>query len=158
MVQNEPRITRLTVLDPRQPGWQQDMIAATADTMVQVLNPAKDGLWQVVELAAELAPLQIIDLPAHGGTGRIQLGTVSLDAHTIGQHEDLLEMLGRSLEPDGVVRLAGSTASGSIGARLMAMLARSLGRDVAAPGTRMARPSMPLAWNAAPAALWQPAG
>lgn len=146
MVQNEPRITRLTVLDPRQPGWSQAVIAAAADTMVQVLDSRRDGLSQVLELASELAPLEIIDLPEHGGAGRVVLGTSILDAQSLTGLEERLEELGRCLTPDGTLRIGGSNAGGSVGARLMAMLARALGRDVRAPGARRARPGMPIAW------------
>lgn len=159
MPQNAATPRHLLVLDPRQPGWGALLAAAGEDVAVLVLDGARDGLVQVAEVAAELAPLESIRLAGPCGTGRVTLGTAVLEPETVEERGWVLAALGATLVPHGRVELPGLAGAGAIGGRLMAALGRSLGRDVAAEERRTLLPETALpAALSSPAWVWAPRG
>ncbi|MCQ4160588.1 DUF4347 domain-containing protein [Roseomonas sp. GC11] len=139
------RATRLLVLDPRAPGWTLRLTAAGEGTAVLVLDPARDGLAQAAEVAAEMAPLQELTLCGLSEPGRLGLGSATLVVDGLANGlEDrgwMLAALGEGLAPGAALVLADGAGDGSAGGRLLAALARLVGRDVAAADGRiLARP------------------
>ncbi|MDQ1079456.1 DUF4347 domain-containing protein [Pseudoroseomonas cervicalis] len=120
----------LLVLDPRAPGWTLRLAACGEEEAVLVLDPQRDGLLQLAELAAERAPLRGLRLCGGGEAGRLLLGQAELTEAGLEARGWVLAALGRSLDPRAVIRLEGAAAEGAGGARLMAALAHRTGRDV----------------------------
>ncbi|PWC27951.1 DUF4347 domain-containing protein [Teichococcus aestuarii] len=149
----------LLVLDPRQTAWGALLAAAGEDVAVLVLDMARDGLVQVAEVAAELAPLESIRLVGPGGAGRVTLGTVVLEPETAEERGWVLAALGATLLPQGRLELLEMAGAGASGGRLMAMLGRALGRDVMTEESRFGAPEMTVpAALSSPAWVWAPRG
>lgn len=123
-------VSSLLVLDPRAPGWTLRLAACGEEEAVLVLDPQRDGLLQLAELAAERAPLAALRLCGGGEAGRLLLGQAELTEAGLEARGWVLAALGRSLDPRAVIRLEGAAAEGAGGARLMAALAHRTGRDV----------------------------
>ncbi|MFB9969105.1 DUF4347 domain-containing protein [Pseudoroseomonas cervicalis] len=122
----------LLVLDPRAPGWTLRLAASEEAVAVLLLDPARDGLLALAEVAAERAPLGGLWLCGAGEAGRLQLGSATLTEAGLEARGWVLSAIGRSLHPRAVIRLDGAAAEGASGARLMAALAHGTGRDVLA--------------------------
>ncbi|WBV41368.1 DUF4347 domain-containing protein [Pseudoroseomonas cervicalis] len=145
------RVARsLLVLDPRAPGWTLRLAAAGEEEAVLLLDPARDGLLHLAEVAAERAPLLALRVCGGGEAGRLLLGSAVLEEGGLEARGWVLAALGRSLHPRAVIRLEGAAAEGAPGARLMAALAHRTGRDVLAEEAGRRR--------APPAAFHRPAG
>ncbi|WP_419898180.1 DUF4347 domain-containing protein [Roseomonas sp. USHLN139] len=121
---------RLLVLDPRAPGWSERLIGAGPSTMVLVLDQAQDGLAELAELAAGLAPLSSITLCGPSEPGWMRLGSVLLDAPALAANRLMLDAIGHCLEPDGFLQLDGAAGQGLDGRRLLVGLAVATGREV----------------------------
>ncbi|WP_159999259.1 DUF4347 domain-containing protein [Roseomonas sp. 18066] len=122
--------SRLLVLDPRAPGWAERLIGAGPATMVLVLDQAQDGLAELAEVAAGLAPLASITLCGPTDPGWLRLGSVLLDGPALAAHRLMLGAIGQWLEPDGFLQLDGAAGQGLAGRRLLVGLAEATGRDV----------------------------
>lgn len=139
---------QLLVLDPRQTGWAASLTSAASDTAVLLLDPRRDGLRQLVEVAGAYAPLQAIHLPDHGEAGHVILGTSVLNAASLGAAAETLASLAGYMAPGGTVQLAGRPGQGPAGRNLASLLSRILGRRVQA-----ARP-MPVPVTGARVSSW----
>lgn len=99
-----PDKTELLVLDPRMPGWPILLAAADADSVVLVLDVARDGLAQILEVTTELAPLSAIHIVEPLGAAGLRLGGRLLEA-AMDDEAAMLEALGENLLLDGVLTL-----------------------------------------------------
>ncbi|ONG48668.1 hypothetical protein BKE38_21585 [Pseudoroseomonas deserti] len=122
--------SKLLVLDPRAPGWQELLIGAGPATMVLVLDQAQDGLAELAEVAAGLAPLASITLCGPADPGWLRLGSALLDGPALAAHRLMLAAIGQCLEPDGFLQLDGAAGQGLAGQRLLVSLAAATGREV----------------------------
>jgi hypothetical protein len=122
--------SRLLVLDPRAPGWTERLAGAGPATMVLVLDQSQDGLAELAETAAGLAPLSSIILCGPADPGWLRLGSVLLDPPALAVHRLMLQALGACLEPDGFLQLDGAAGQGLAGRRLLTALAEATGREV----------------------------
>jgi hypothetical protein len=130
MTQNADDMTVLLVLDPRLPGWGAE-VAAAGEATVLVLDPARDGLAQVLEVLRERGPFGSVRVPDAGGAGRLALGTTVLDIPGLAERGAELAALGEGIEPDGTLVLGGGAGGASaVAGRFLAALARVIGRDV----------------------------
>ncbi|MBC9176222.1 DUF4347 domain-containing protein [Pseudoroseomonas ludipueritiae] len=129
--------TQLLVLDPRLEGWANLLTATEPGVAVLVLDPKRDGLTQLAEVAEELGPLQAIHIADHGAPGRLRLGSLMLDAEALATRGEDLARLRGGMAPGGALLLWGcEIGAGALGARFVAALSRALGRDVAASDDR----------------------
>lgn len=158
MSQNADRPTQLLVLDPRLEGWPALLAAAGPGVAVLVLDPARDGLAQVAEVAEELAPLSAIHVAGSGAPGHLRLGSIVLDAESLAGRAAELSHLGGAIAPGGVLLLRDhGAATSAAGGRFVAALSRALARDVEAAGGRAAaRPLHILALPVAAAPFRRP--
>lgn len=157
MPQNAATPRHLLVIDPRQPGWSSLLAAAGEDMAVLVLDLARDGLVQSVEVAVELAPLESIALVGPCGAGSLTLGMTVLEPGTMQERGWVLAALGATLLPEGRLEVPHMASHGAVGGRLTDMLARALGRDLvvadcgpSVAGRATAVPRDGLTWNWAP--------
>lgn len=129
--------TQLLVLDPRLEGWAGLLANAEPGVAVLVLDPKRDGLTQLAEVAEELRPLQAIHIADHGAPGRLRLGSLVLEADALAGRTADLARLRDGMAPGGALLLWGcEIGAGAVGARFVAALSRALGRDVAASDDR----------------------
>ena len=130
MTQNADDMTVLLALDPRLSGWGAE-VAAAGEATVLVLDPARDGLAQVLEVLRERGPFGSVRVPDAGGAGRLALGTTVLDIPGLAERGAELAALGEGIEPDGTLVLGGGAGGASaVAGRFLAALARVIGRDV----------------------------
>jgi len=125
-----PQPTQLLVLDPRQADWQRMVAGAGADTVVLVLNPERDGLAQVAEVAAQYAPLSTLHLPAYGASGSVVLGSAVLDSAGSDNRHGEMAAISKCLSPDGTVHLPGMPGTAVAGRNLAEKLQILLQRRV----------------------------
>ncbi|MBO1076461.1 DUF4347 domain-containing protein [Roseomonas marmotae] len=131
------RNTQLLVLDPRLEGWGRLLAGAQPGVAVLVLDPKRDGLTQLAEVAEEFGPLQAIHIADRGEPGRLRLGSLILDPESLAGRAAELARVGHGIVPGGALLLWGcEIGAGAVGARLVAALSRAVGRDVAASDDR----------------------
>jgi hypothetical protein len=129
--------TQLLVLDPRLEGWAGLLAGAEPGVAVLVLDPRRDGLCQLAEVAGEIGPLQAIHIADHGAPGRLRLGSLVLEEQALASRAEDLARLRNGMAPGGALLLWGcEIGAGAVGARFVAALSRALGRDVAASDDR----------------------
>lgn len=154
-------VRELLVLDPRMAGWPQWLAAATEEVAVLVLDVTKDGLAQVAEVAAELAPLTSIRIADPLREAGLPLAARCLTLDQVPEQDWRLDAIGQALRPEG--RLVLRQSSPGMQDALVQALAGAIGRAVVVEGPVSARrPAAaaqprrrrPSAWLAAkPAAL-----
>lgn len=148
-MQNAAETSRqLLVLDPSLQGWAKLLVDVEPDVAVLVLDPARDGLTQVADVAQEFGDLTAIHIAGHGTPGCLRLGSIMLDAETLPSRADELAQLGAGLAAGGALLLWGADiGQGALGARFIAALSRAVGRDVAAAADRTGPAKLGGSWN-----------
>jgi large repetitive protein len=100
---------------------------------VYVLDPGQDGLVQMATILAGRSGISALHLVTHGAAGTIDLGTTTLDAGTLAQHQAQLQAIGNSLSAGGDILLYGcDLGAGQQGHAFLDQLAAATGADVAA--------------------------
>ncbi|MBK1724537.1 DUF4347 domain-containing protein [Thiocystis violacea] len=100
---------------------------------VHRVDPAEDGLAQILAALEGRVGVGAIHVFSHGGSGYLNLGIDSLDAETLSARADDLATLGQSLGEDADILLYGcNVAEGDAGATFIERLAELTGADVAA--------------------------
>jgi hypothetical protein len=139
MPQNAEGFVQLLVLDPRCVGWAALLADAEPGMAVLVLDPGRDGLTQIAEVADEIGPLSAIHIAGQEISGQLQLGCAVLDAACLRDRQQELTRLGHSIAAGGALLLGGqAVGAGTAGARFLAELSHALARDVGISGSHAA--------------------
>jgi glucose/arabinose dehydrogenase len=110
----------------------QVLAGVQADLKV-LLDPTRDGVTQITETLKQYKNLTSIDIFSHGGTAKLQLGSGSLDANSIGQYASTLEEWKASLTTDADILFFGcNVAEGEAGQTFVNHLSTLTGADIAA--------------------------
>jgi large repetitive protein len=113
-----------------------------------VLDPSQDGLAQMAAILAGRSGISALHLVTHGTAGTIELGTTTLDADTLAQHQAQLQAIGSSLTAGGDILLYGcDVGAGEQGQAFVSQLAGATGADVAASNDLTGAPSLGGDWN-----------
>jgi hypothetical protein len=100
------------------------------------LEAGCNGLDQMAEVLAQHSGLSAVHIVSHGAPGRLQLGTLELNRHTLAQHRDRLAEIGNALAEGGDLLLYGcEVGAGAVGRNFVAQLADAAGAHVAASPT-----------------------
>ena len=100
---------------------------------IVLINDLSSGLDQIAAHLAGRTDIGSIQIVSHGETGTLYLGTDTLTASTLADHDAALATIGRSLTDSGDILLYGcDIASGSGGMDLVRSIADKTGADVAA--------------------------
>ena len=100
---------------------------------VHVIDPASDGLQQMLDALSGRTGLGSIQILSHGSTGQLQLGSSLIDSNYLSTYASSFATLGSSLGADGDVLLYGcNVAEGDVGQAFINQLSSLIGADVAA--------------------------
>ncbi|HAX19979.1 MAG TPA: hypothetical protein DCY64_06815, partial [Hydrogenophaga sp.] len=101
---------------------------------VYVLDADRDGVAQMAEVLKGRSGIDAVHILSHGTSGRIQLGSASLDATSIvEEHTDEMAVIAAALSADADILIYGcDVGSGSAGVDFVSALALATGADVAA--------------------------
>ena len=123
----------IVFIDASVPDMTTLIGAIGADKEVVILDPARDGLQQIVDALVGRSSIDALHVISHGAAGAVGLGTLLLEASTLDAHQDALQAIGRSLTADGDIMLYGcDIGAGSAGQVFIDRLAIATGADVAA--------------------------
>jgi len=123
----------LVFIDGAVADWQVLAAGVPEGAEVVYIDPARDGLAQMLEALDGRAPLDAIHVLSHGGPGSLALGAGVIDAAALEARGADLAILGNALAEDGDILLYGcNVASGDDGRAFVAGLAAATGADVAA--------------------------
>jgi large repetitive protein len=113
-----------------------------------VLDPSQDGLAQMAAILAGRSGISALHLVTHGSAGTIELGTTTLDADTLAQHQAQLQAIGSSLTAGGDILLYGcDVGAGEQGQAFVSQLAGATGADVAASSNLTGAAALGGDWN-----------
>ncbi len=111
-----------TLLDGVNPGAE-----------VHVLDAARDGLAQMVQILAGRSGIDAIHVVSHGSEGALGLGTSNLTGQNLQNYAAELTTIGAALTADADILLYGcSVAAGSAGEAFINELAQATQADIAA--------------------------
>lgn len=100
---------------------------------VVLLDPAQDGLNQMMTALQGRTGLDAIHIIGHGSSGLIDLGSTSVTTQTLTERAQDLATLGGALSTSGDILLYGcDVAAGADGLAFVNALAQATGADVAA--------------------------
>ncbi|MFS2213322.1 Ig-like domain-containing protein [Telluria sp. Tellsp104] len=100
---------------------------------VVILDSTGDGVHQIADALAGRTGIDALHIISHGAAGTANLGALTLDAASLGDHQADLNAIGRSMAKDGDILLYGcDTGAGSRGQAFVDQLAIATGADVAA--------------------------
>jgi len=119
-----------------------DPSVADADTLLDGLDPSTvvirlnaktDGLSQIADALAEYSHLDAIHILSHGSTGKLFLGSSTVNRANLADHAKQLAKIGSALGENGDILLYGcDVAQGETGNLFIRSLAQYTGADVAA--------------------------
>ncbi|MBA5689058.1 Ig-like domain-containing protein [Rugamonas apoptosis] len=115
---------------------------------VRLLDPAGDGLTQMVRALAGRRGIDAVHLLTHAAPGALALGTLTLDAAQAAVRADELARIGQALHPGADLLVYGCRAgAGTRGAALLDALARTTGAAVAASDSLTGAASLGGNWS-----------
>jgi glucose/arabinose dehydrogenase len=110
----------------------QVMAGVQADIKV-LLDPTRDGVAQITETLQHYKNLAGVDIISHGSVAKLQLGSGSLDANSLGQYTAEIEQWKASLTDDADILFFGcNVAEGEAGQTFVDHLSTLTGADIAA--------------------------
>lgn len=113
--------------------WQTLVAGLGTGLEVVLLDSSRDGLQQIADYLQGRNDIDAIHLVGHGESGKIQLGTASLDSDHLSSYLASLAAIGAGLKADGDLLLYGcDVGQGELGVNFLKQLALHTGADVAA--------------------------
>lgn len=120
-------------IDSAVPDFELILAKLSPDSVCYILDPAQDGIRQMVDALAGVSGLDAIHVISYGASGQINLGAAQLSQDTLAQYHDQLAAIGNALSATGDLLLYGcNIAEGNAGQAFISALASSTGADVAA--------------------------
>jgi hypothetical protein len=151
----DPAIGELAITTRKEIVFIEDNVA-DIDTLIKgigggkeivILDSTRDGLHQMAEALAGRTGIDALHIVSHGGTGKVSLGSLMLDAGNLGAHQDELQAIGSSLGADGDILLYGCDTGAGDGAGFVQQLAIATGADVAASEDRTGSAALGGNWD-----------
>ncbi|HSI52307.1 MAG TPA: DUF4347 domain-containing protein [Ideonella sp.] len=130
--QDKPTPHDIVFIDTSVQGWQALRDGVLPGAEVVLLDPAQDGLTQMLASLQGRSALDSIQVLSHGAEGQVYLGSLTLDANTVASRATDLAALGAALNPGGDLLLYGCRVAGGSGENFIHALAAATGADVAA--------------------------
>jgi fibronectin-binding autotransporter adhesin len=128
---NAPR-REVAFIDTSVADWQTLRDGIAPGIEVVLLDGGQDGLSQMAAWAQGKSGYDAIHVLSHGAEGRLQLGTLTLDAVTAGARAADLAALGAALTADGDLLLYGCEVAEGQGQQFISSIAELTHADVAA--------------------------
>lgn len=113
-------------------GYQTLIDAIKPGAAVVTLDAGGDGLAQMAAWAQSHSGYDAVHIVSHGAEGRIDLGTLALDADAALSRSADLATLGAALSPGGDLLLYGCSVASGRGEGFIAVMAAQTGADAAA--------------------------
>jgi len=98
---------------------------------VVLIESGSDGIDQMAQYLQSRSGVEAIHILGHGGAGEQRIGTTTLNAQTLAEHEAALKQVGSALSADGDILLYGCYVAADDGTLFVDSLARLTGADVA---------------------------
>ena len=99
---------------------------------VVLVDAAQDGIDQIAQYLQGRSGVEAVHILGHGGAGEQRIGTTTLNAQTLAEHEAALKQIGSALSAHGDILLYGCYVASDDGTLFVDSLARLTGADVAA--------------------------
>ncbi|MGE4292628.1 MAG: cadherin-like domain-containing protein [Desulfovibrio sp.] len=123
----------LVVIDTSIDSWETLAQGISSDAELLLVDADDDGVAAVTEALAGRTDIDSIHIVSHGESGRVFLGSTSLDAATVDARGTEISSWSTSLSSDADILIwSCGVGSGEAGAQLLGSLASYTGADVAA--------------------------
>ncbi|MBF0374641.1 MAG: DUF4347 domain-containing protein, partial [Alphaproteobacteria bacterium] len=136
----------VVVVDTSVEDWQSLVAGMNPNTPMILLEPDKDGMSELEQMAAALSQfddLDAIHLVAEGRTGAVILGREALTSDDLAAVGPQLAQIGATLKPGGDFMLYScSVAGGPVGAAFIDDLSRAMGDVDIAASTDLTGPTL----------------
>jgi hypothetical protein len=152
----DPANDELIIAKPRKEIVFIEDNVADIDTLIKgigsgkeivILDSSQDGLHQMAQALAGRSGVDALHIVSHGQIGTVGLGSLMLDAGSLGAHQEDLQAIGASLSAGGDILLYGCDIGAGNGAGFMQQLAIATGADVAASNDRTGSAALGGDWN-----------
>ncbi|WP_281173349.1 DUF4347 domain-containing protein [Azospirillum halopraeferens] len=129
---NDGRL-EIAFIDPAVAGWTALVEGVRPGVEVVLLSASGDGMTQIAGYLALRGGVDAIHVMSHGSTGRLALGTASLDLAALGRYDEELGAIRAALSERGDLLIYScDTGAGAVGEAFVIALATATGSDVAA--------------------------
>lgn len=125
--------TTLLVIDSRVADYQSLLNDLPANTMVRVISADESGLAAIDSAINSSRNLESVQIISHGSSGRLTLGSDTLDSSTLNSHSTQIQNWAPHLTANADILLYGcDIAAGPSGTALLTQMAVLTGADIAA--------------------------
>ena len=145
-----PAVRSVVFIDAGVANWQTLAADVTPGTLVVPLDPAEDGVTQMVRrlAATGVRGLSAIQIVSHGLEGEVRLGSTILTGRNLPEHSVALAELGSFLAPGGDLTIYGCyVGHGAGGRQFLDDLAAATHADVAASSAPLGRTAAGPNWT-----------
>ncbi|MFC1635848.1 DUF4347 domain-containing protein, partial [Planctomycetota bacterium] len=124
---------QIVFVDSTLNSYFQPQNADQPGVVVEVLRAGSDAIQQISDILSNYQDVSAIHILSHGSPGRVQIGSVELNATSLDFYAERIQTWGDALTHDGDILLYGcSIAQGNSGLDVIGRIAEFSGADVAA--------------------------